>query len=722
MDQTSVAGFFSVRKKPDMNLIKKMLGRGRLKTDSPSGSLNARSLSTLPDQNDRDPERADLTALAYALRVFERYYAKKTKFLYEQLPPRKKIVFDLVPLLLHLDAVGLLGCDDACQMSPHGIFGYRSDRRTESSFAAAFPDCQMPPLLPRASFDPSLPIKSLTLIGSLGSIAQNPKSDFDYWICFDQSTFSRESSLYFEEKLAEIERWADEFAGAEVHFFPLDLNAVRNEEFGVASGESSGTAQVKLLKEEYYRSMTLVAGQVPVWWVMPPGVSDEEYDRLLGVVKSSGRLDNANVVDMGNVQNISLGEFYGAAIWQLNKTMGSPFKSVIKMALLEEYLYNHGRSGLLCDELKHRLLANEEEIEFLDSYVLMFDRASRYLTENQRFEDLDLLRRALYLKSGVKLALADHRRTDLDRKKQIMVKLIRQWGWSHKMVAHLNAYHYWTYRDAHAFSQETNAFIIRAYKNVSAKLNSQNEQVGLVISQRDLTVLGRKLFIFYSRRANKVDSTRSVIETPPKLSGLTLQPRINHHGTRIWAAHRALLSREAVAAGKGKGALLKAATNLAEVLIWLVNNSLYDSTTYINLNTGRDELNTHCTVPDIQKLLKTMRDFFPSYKHSEVDEEELLQKPRLVRMLLVINLEESDRTTRIVQTGVCYQNNWGEIFFKGYEGGSQEGLKIAREFLRKNFAYDPVGALSNFKLFMPDRLFKRILGPRLNKYFGLKVA
>ncbi|MEW5724342.1 MAG: class I adenylate cyclase [Thermodesulfobacteriota bacterium] len=703
-------------------LLKKLFTRGASQDKKEKASKNGRPRLPAPEAPSEAEGQgaADEVALVHANLVFERYNAEKRAFLRDQLTPKKKVVFDLIPLLLHMDGVGLLEADDACQMSPHGVFIYEMGPETEASFKEAFPGRKFPAFRPRASYDPTLPIKSISLIGSLGSVAQNPKSDFDYWVCFEEEAFSRESLVYFQEKLRQIELWADKFAGAEIHFFPLNMDNIRADDFGVVTHESSGTALGKLLKEEFYRTLTMVAGQSPLWWVMPPGVTDEDYARLAEIVSRSNRLDGSKLTDMGNVRRIALGEFYGAAIWQINKTMGSPFKSILKMALLEEYIFNHGEKGLLCTELKQRLLANEEEVHLLDPYILMFERASAYLTQQERLDDLDLLRQSLYMKSGVKLALSDYRRTDLPRKKQVMVDLVRQWGWNHKQVEKLNTFHNWTFKESQKFSDETNAFIVRTFKNVAAEVRRE-KGVDLAISQRDLTVLGRKLYIFYQPRTNKVDSMRRVIEAPPALEGLTLQPHLDRAGRKIWAAFRALLSRETVLSGAGASVLLRTFPDLAHLLLWLVNNQLYDAGTTINLNSGTGTLETHCTVPDIQSLLKGMGSFFQPYKHSEIDEEELLKKPNLVRMLLVINLEESDKCAQLATTGLCYQNNWGEVFYKAYRG-SQEGIKMARDFVRKHFKYDPLGALSNFRVFMPNRHFKRDLAPRMNKYFGLKAV
>ncbi len=698
-----------------MKFIKRIFGRD--KEPKPS-SVDDRGQN--PSLTDSDSGSEELL-LARNLKSFERYNSYKTDFLYEQLPHRKKIVFDLVPLLIHLEGRGLLDCADACLNSPYGIYGYEPRPQTREAFAEAFPGFSFPELRPRASINPNLPLKSLSLIGSMGSIAQNSKSDMDYWICFDSAKIPPEKMHYFEEKLRAIEDWATAFAGAEIHFFPLDSARVVQNDFGSVGSESSGTAQAKLLKEEFYRSMTLVSGMAPMWWAMPPAVDNKEYSRLAEIIRQSSRINSANLLDLGNVHGISLGEFYGAAIWQINKTIGSPFKSVLKMALLEKYMFHQGREGLLCDILKERLIKDEDNLHYLDPYVLMFERASEYLQETSRQEDLNLLRQSLYLKSGARLTLADYRRNNPDRKTLVMVHLVREWGWNHKVVEKLNNYHLWTFRDSHRFSQEINRFMIRTYKNVSQELTEQQQQIDLKISQRDLTVLGRKLFIFYSRRTNKVESIKSVIEAPPTLESVTLQPRTDQNGEKSWTAYRGLVSRDRVLSGEASPLILHRSHFLPAVLVWLVTNRLYSPETTVNLNMGTGSMSTYCTVPDLQNLLREMTAFFPTLKLSELNEEEMLDKPRIVRMFVAVNLNEPDRAAKIAETGICYQNNWGEIFFKGYVD-SQDGLQVARDFVRKRFAFDPLGALANFKIFMPDRHFRRVLGPRLNKFFGFSVV
>ncbi len=652
-------------------------------------------------------------------RAFQSYNKAKIDFLYQLLPIRKQVVYDLVPLFLQVSGEGLLPGDDACRFSPHGVYGFEISSRISSSFQMAFPEQNLPEVHPQARLDPNLPVKSISLIGSMGSIAQGPKSDFDYWVCINRADFDDRQYSFFIEKLKAVEKWADEFAGAEVHCFPLSVDAVIKNDFGEVDSESSGTAQGRLLKEEYYRTMTLVCGQVPLWWAMPPGVNDEEYNQLKEVMAHPRILNRNEFIELGNIYDISLGEFYGAAIWQINKTMNYPFKSVLKLALLEEYLFNQGKKGLLCNELKERLISGVDDTRLLDPYMLMFDRASDFFIARERYEDLDLLRSSLFLKSGVKLNLADHRRSDLPRKNQVMVNYIRKWQWNHRLVDRLSNYGHWSLMDVQEFNEKINRYLIRTYRKITKELRSQSEDIRLSISPRDQAILGKKLFVFYSRRTNKVESILSVGEEPPSLRGLTLQQRLNGQKNKNWYAYRGLYSREIIDDGEAEPALLIKSSFLTEILVWLVSNRIYTMDTTININQALDSLPNHSNLPQIQVLLKAIEDFFSPTRNYKVEERAFLEPPKTVRMFIAANIDVPEWSKEIVNTSICYMNSWGELFFKGYH--SDQGVYVARNFIQKYFAYNLTGARENLSNFLPKDTFRNQLSLKLNKFFGFNV-
>ena len=73
-----------------------------------------------------------------------------------------------------------------------------------------------------------------------------------------------------------------------------------------------------LLKEEMYRSMIIVTGQVPFWLISPVECDDEKYDELFQkILNGETLLKKEEFIDMGNVDDISLGEFFGGSVLSL---------------------------------------------------------------------------------------------------------------------------------------------------------------------------------------------------------------------------------------------------------------------------------------------------------------------------------------------------------------------------------------------------------------------
>ena len=65
-------------------------------------------------------------------------------------------------------------------------------------------------------------------------------------------------------------------------------------------------------------------------------IRDRLYEKLLA---GQTLLKKEEFIDMGNVDDISQGEFFGGSIWALIKSFKSPFKTLMKMGVLEEYMF-----------------------------------------------------------------------------------------------------------------------------------------------------------------------------------------------------------------------------------------------------------------------------------------------------------------------------------------------------------------------------------------------
>ena len=67
-------------------------------------------------------------------------------------------------------------------------------------------------------------------------------------------------------------------------------------------------------------------------------------------------------IDFGHLEAIPPEEYFGASLWQIVKAIKSPFKSIMKFALLERYVDESQRGGLLCDRLKEQLLLGRRDV------------------------------------------------------------------------------------------------------------------------------------------------------------------------------------------------------------------------------------------------------------------------------------------------------------------------------------------------------------------------
>ena len=283
--------------------------------------------------------------------LFLRYNQFKIQRIQETLSPVDRAVFTIIPRLLHINQKDLPGYiqDDV----PSGIYNFRINQECQLAAEQLFPDIVL-----RGGENHQIFIHTLLLMGSTGSIAQSQKSDLDFTLFVNKKSVSPQRLALFEQKLRLIEEWTWTHFKLEIHFFNNDILDVKNNIFGESDSESTGSAQAKLLKEEMYRTAVITAGKTPFWWIVPLKTDDRLYESLVHLVKTHQTLLNPDeFVDTGNVDDISQGEFFGGSIWTLIKSFKAPFKTLIKMGLLEEYTFSNTQSNLLCHDIKKKVFS-----------------------------------------------------------------------------------------------------------------------------------------------------------------------------------------------------------------------------------------------------------------------------------------------------------------------------------------------------------------------------
>lgn len=586
------------------------------------------------------------------LRVL-RYNKARTERALELMSPEKRDGFHIIPFLLHVNHHSFPGFVDDPK-TPIGLINYSLRDELTEALHRVFPEQQaliddLKPIWPKRRM-----MESLVLMGSIGTIAQSEQSDFDYWVCVDGTRYKSAHFRLLQKKLHLIEQWAEKQFGMEVHFFLSDIEKVRNNDFGVADGESSGSAQAIFLKAEFYTTNIVVAGKAPFWWLLHEGATDQQYQQLQSSLKEGVSPEPKWFMDLGNIERMDTAELFGAAIWQISKAMDSPFKSVLKMAKLEVFLATIDSHQPLCSLLRtavHNGTKAEGDQEFIDPYGIMFDHVIEHYQKVGETDTVELLQLCLYLKSDCGLSLpADESAFHFKRK--IIMAYVDKWGWSREKIKKIDRIKYWDFKELSQIGKRIHAFLIGCYRRISVKIADHKQMV----SKEDVTVIGRKIDSFYSKKDNKIDYMRSAFEEGAYCKIVTIKAEPQSNNRRRWSLYRGnQIDWNDSALGK---VLMKSAWNPVEILLWAVFNGVMDDKTKIMLSYHAEPV-TENDLLDLTKILVTL---FPPVRISDIKRNALLVPFRICNCLAILNFESRRHKPETETLKLIYYTSWGELY------------------------------------------------------------
>lgn len=411
----------------------------------------------------------------------------------DALPQRQRVVLDILPLLFHINHPALPGY--VSPDTPSGVPNYSPSpleledaRRLAKGFRWKAQQDEL-----------NCDIHALFMMGSPGTVAHSGKSDIDMWVCHKPNLDTR-YRINLEQKCQLITTWADKL-GLEIHFFLIDPERFCSGEIESLSEESSGSAQHYLLLEEFYRTAVWVAGRTPLWWYVPASM-DHCYEEYTQTLLEKRGIDRRDVIDLGGLSEIPPEEFIGAAVWQLYKSIDSPYKSLLKLLLLEIYAREYPDCSPLCRDFKRLMHSGQQYVNDVDPYILTYRRIENYLNEQHQSERLELVRRCFYFKIDKPLTKTLTGSNKSWQRRQLE-NMTQDWGWNMDTLRQLDARDEWK---ADIVVKERNALVaelIRGYKLISRF--SQQNQSQARISKQELAILGRKLHAAFERRSGKLE-------------------------------------------------------------------------------------------------------------------------------------------------------------------------------------------------------------------------
>jgi len=473
-------------------------------------------------------------------------------------------------------------------------------------------------------------IQGIYTIGSCGTISHTNLSDCDIWICIEKADFDERARGHLTQKINLIKDWMDTNLKMPVYFFLCDLEDIRNANFGSLDDESSGSAQRHVLKEEFYRTVIMISGRIPLWWVCYDPDGDVDYDAFTAQYRK-GVFGDYDCIDMGPQMAIDSNEYFGAALWQFNKALTHPLKSVIKMLLLE-MLLAAPKEDLLCHRFRNVILNQGKVYKFMDPSMFTWEAVLEYKRDVDA-ETFEFIKKCCYLRYDFKFFAKK-----MTIKETMTREIFLKYPLNMEEAYRLNAFATWPLMEQLAFGEKVFGLLMRIYKEIK----SYQKDLKSGLTRRDMTIIGRKLAVCLENKHSKI----AVVHKPnaslnfPNLTFMTER--------KSWRV---------IAAGEGHNPLI-ISSDIAYCVAYLVWNDLYRE-----LDVRMAPNSTPMTLQEINNLARRIKELFGAFDITRIDFENFLEPESVTRMLVIISFEGAGHMSDVNDFSILYVNNWGELFF-----------------------------------------------------------
>ncbi len=628
------------------------------------------------------PEGPGMAELAGSVSAWLDFSRARLCGLFEQLSPRDRITFALIPSLLNFNARGLPGYSQGIDAT-HGIRRFDFNTLFTHAMVEHFPG-RLESLLPASK--PA--IRGLFAVGRAGTIGAGEERAVDFWVVLDELDLSAAEQAELLDRIESIESWAAKRELA-LRFFLVDTERAREHDFG---GGDDNEARGRLLEEEFYRMAIYVAGELPVWWVTPLGLDAEGHRRVVRAVHDSDRLPpQLGFVDMGFVEPLPKGEHLTAALWRINHLLPGPFECLLEMALLLRDLEAE-RPQLLCDTLKATIF--EGDAELTDPYVVHFDAITRYFSEQGDWAAYRTVQNCFYLKVGLGLSRERVDRGRFMRRFGLMRDYIARWGWEADLLSEVEALERWVPERVEAVGQGIRRLMLGMFRQINALGKAHPEAAD------ELTILGRRLFACFGHEDGKLRHLFMwFLREPTREDRLLILERAE--GPR-WEVHRDA-RRDGVS---NRGAPIYAADTLTEVAAWLGFNGLFRQDTAIGLVPRGSSADSE----QFRDLLRNFGEVFGSPDPFRVPPEDFLERRRVTRSAILVDFEAAtaaqggmvvlpdnwdllnygrQRINRARDVSLVLLDSWGELLCVRYTGEHALPSALRGLYLRVDLAHPP---------------------------------
>jgi adenylate cyclase class 1 len=546
---------------------------------------------------------------------------------------RQQVVLEVLPLVFHTNHPALPGYLDAdC---PYGLSHYRPNSATTSAARRLARTFSL-----RDEGRRRADLEALFLMGSPGTLGHSVASDLDVWLCH-RDDLQAPGVRRLERKAEKLTEWALSF-GIELHVFVFSAADWREgRQRAEVSGENCGSAQHYLLLDEFYRTGIHLGGCYPLWWLIP-SEQEDRYRECVSTLVDYRFIRGDEYIDFGAVPAIPASEFLGAGVWQLYKGIDAPWKSILKLLLIECYAQTQEQS-VLSRVFKQAVFSGITDVDILDPYVMLYQRLEQWLTEAEAGARLDLVRRSLYIKAGLPLTrtgTAGEQGAEPWRAR-LLRGLVASWGWQEAQIEALDNRQRWRAEDVSSLRRVVVSELTHSYRLLSKMARDHGEQSA--ISANDINLLGRKLYAAFQRKAGKIEQVNPGLA--PSLAEENLS--FHHQSEQGGAGSGWLLYRDLEDPSDAFWQpVIRRSGNLAELVAWCYCNGLLTRSTRLNVRSGQGI----ASISELREMLDALSDFVP-FPVAPAEREALARGVRPLRNLLLINVGV-DPQSRLTERGL----------------------------------------------------------------------
>jgi len=596
-------------------------------------------------------------------RHFLQYNQFRKEVFAELAPTESDIILYLLPWLLSVNDPRCPGYVEGIGQ-PFRVYNIESNpeiRQREAGFKKQFGIGSRDTLIKPTS--KNFFIQGLYTIGSIGTVTQTGLSDCDIWVCFNKNEFDHKAWQHINQKINLIKDWMDENVRMPVYFFISDVEAIRMSQFGRVDAESSGSTQQHILKEEFYRTCILICGKIPLWWLCYSTNLKIEYSEALAAIEDEN-FGDYDLIDFGNLEKVPTNEYFGAALWQFQKSLSSPLKSIIKMVLLK-MLLDAPQEKLLCHQFRELVFAKKPGEPFPDCGI--FSTEAIFMAyKGKKKSLLQFIKECFYLRCDIKLY--DRKRT---KKTELASAFYKRHPLERETIHKLEKAESWDFKEQIEFGKRLLFHLHQIYREISAA----NVDIASDSDRRDLTVLGRKISAFYLNKNAKV----SILPNPTGKLNLSFLSLDLIGG--VWSVY----------SGNDRQTAIVSHNNIIFTLAFVVWNKIFAP----NLIRMRPNP-SNVTHKEIINLGIKIEAFLGSYDTVDVDIANYLKEEHIVKLLIVAGFERSPWEEDITDYSVVYTNCWGEMFVQRLNSTAQFKSFLAKalkenpnieinKYLKRNF-------------------------------------